>query len=264
MHQSLCSLEQRQRAIIESDRFDIRIAVTEGLGSYWLMPRLVEFQRSQPNVVINLFCAMESVDVLRLEADMAIQFVKPTTPDLIVAKLGKLHLYTFASEEYLATFGVPRDVKDVLNHKVVEQVAPQLDMSAMPNFLKLPSMKNLASVRTNNSTAHLYAIEKGAGLGVLPTFASALGANVVPVDIAPEYGLDLYLTYHPGIKDSAPKMRVVNWVKEIFDPAIYPWFRETFIHPRDLANMIPTSAKTNFGEGFFAVHPKPSNSLLRK
>ena len=37
---------------------EIRVAVTEGLGTFWLAPRLVEFQRSFPNILIDLHCAM--------------------------------------------------------------------------------------------------------------------------------------------------------------------------------------------------------------
>src|SRR6266576_3698201 len=51
---------------------EVRLAVTEGLGTFWIAPRLVEFQRAYPRLVVNLMCAMQSADVLRLEADVAI------------------------------------------------------------------------------------------------------------------------------------------------------------------------------------------------
>src|SRR5690349_12658066 len=41
---------------------EIRVAVTEGLGTFWLAPRLVEFQRAFPNILIDLHCAMRSAD----------------------------------------------------------------------------------------------------------------------------------------------------------------------------------------------------------
>ena len=34
----------------------IRCAVTEGLGTYWIMPRLLEFHRANPYSVIDLNC----------------------------------------------------------------------------------------------------------------------------------------------------------------------------------------------------------------
>jgi len=53
---------------------------------------VVDFQRNYPFVIINLQCAMQSADVLRLKSDMAIQFSVPETPDLIDVKLGRLIL----------------------------------------------------------------------------------------------------------------------------------------------------------------------------
>ncbi len=52
---------------------EVRLAVTEAFGTFWLGPRLVEFQRAYPKLNVDLACAMRSADVLRLEADVAIQ-----------------------------------------------------------------------------------------------------------------------------------------------------------------------------------------------
>lgn len=80
---------------------EVRIAVTEGLGAFWLAPRLVEFQRANPRLTVDLRCAMESADVLRLEADVAIQLTRPTSPDLRVVKLGRIHMVPYAGRSYV-------------------------------------------------------------------------------------------------------------------------------------------------------------------
>jgi DNA-binding transcriptional LysR family regulator len=54
---------------------EVRVAITEGLGTFWLAPRLVEFQQSFPNILVDLHCAMRSADVSRHEADVANPFV---------------------------------------------------------------------------------------------------------------------------------------------------------------------------------------------
>ena len=33
---------------------EVRVAITEGLGTFWLAPRLVEFRRSFPNILVDL------------------------------------------------------------------------------------------------------------------------------------------------------------------------------------------------------------------
>ena len=63
----------------------VRVAVTEGPGNFWILPRLIDFQKTYRRITVDLRCAMEQADVARLEADIAIQLEPPTNPDLIVA-----------------------------------------------------------------------------------------------------------------------------------------------------------------------------------
>jgi DNA-binding transcriptional LysR family regulator len=80
-------------------------AVTEGLGTFWLAPRLVEFQQAFPNILVDLHCAMHCADVLRHEADVAIHLSKPAALDVKLVRLGRMHVMSFASQKYIETFG---------------------------------------------------------------------------------------------------------------------------------------------------------------
>ena len=168
MQRSVASLDAKNRGTV-------RISIMDGLGTFWIVPRLVAFQRANPMLLIDLRCADECADVLRMEADIAVQFTKPTNPDLICSRVGTLHLYPFAARRYLELFGVPSSRADMLNHRLVDQAAPQLDESAWPKLLGVDSIEELVSVRTNSSAAHFYAVEKGAGIGGLPTYAKGVG-----------------------------------------------------------------------------------------
>src|SRR3984893_10518983 len=70
---------------------EVKLAVTEGLGTFWVAPRLVEFLRADPGIIVNLMCTMTSDHGMRLQADVAIQLIKPTSPDMKVVPLGRLH-----------------------------------------------------------------------------------------------------------------------------------------------------------------------------
>ncbi len=255
MRSAFFDLERRRHLADETAFGRVTIAVTEGIGSFWVMPRLVTFQREHPRVAIDLFCGMESVDVLRLQADIAIQFVEPTKPDVIAQKIAKFHLYPFASQDYLDIYGVPQSYEDLQHHKFVQQVTPELNTGAFAAYFKLTNPEESIVLRTNTSTAHLYAIEKGAGIGALPTFAVALGANVVPLDIGPGYTLDVWLTWHAEARKSRHKALALDWLKSIFDSASYPWVGDDLTHPKKLAENLGSPAPVNVGKGFFAVDP---------
>ncbi len=233
----------------------VRVAVTEGVGTYWIMPKLIEFQGTYRLLTIDLRCAMEQANVARLEADIAIQFDKPTRPDLIVTRLGRLHVYPFASEEYARVCGLPKTVAEMRQHRIVQQVAPQLDENAYTKALGIESVAGIIGIRTNSSTATLYAVERGAGIGMLPTCAIALGAPLVPVDVGIRHHLDLWLTYHPDFKTSEKHIVVVDWLRRVFDNHAYPCFKDEFIHPNELVKLMADVVPTMGLRGYAAPVP---------
>lgn len=223
----------------------VRVSITEGLGTYWVAPRLVELQRTNPKLIIELKCAMESADVLRMEADIAVQFTRPTNPDLKVTKLGRLHIYPFASRDYIATYGMPRSREDILNHRLVDQSAPQLEDGVAARFLGIENPEGIVGMRTNASTAHYHAVEKGAGIGGLATYAAVLSDDLEPIDVGFHHSVDIWMTYHPDVRSSARVSIMIDWLRETFSPQRFPWFRDEFIHPRELRELSPDGWKVN-------------------
>src|ERR1700759_838290 len=233
----------------------VRVAVTEGPGNFWILPRLIDFQKTYRKITVDLRCAMEQADVSRLEADISIQLERPTNPDLIVAKLGRLHIYSFASVEYRDAYGLPGSLADLANHRIVKQHGVQLDETGYARVLGLESLEGIVGISTNSSVAVLYAVERGAGIGFLPTSAIALGAPLVPIDLGINYHMDLWLTYHREFRHSDRHKLVIDWLRSIFDPKTYACFRDEFIHPNDLVPLM-TASRENFGlQGYIA--PKP-------
>src|SRR6186713_2989468 len=231
----------------------VRVAVTEGPGNFWILPRLIDFQKTYRKIAVDLRCAMEQADVARLESDIAIQLEPPTNPDLIVAKLGRLHIYPFVSKEYETLYGVPATLADLKNHRIIKQSAPQVDDGAYARVLGLKSLEGIVGIKTNSSVGVLCAVERGAGIGFLPTVSIALGAPLVAVDLGVSHHADLWLTYHKEFRASERHKIVVDWLKKIFDPRTYPCFRDEFIHPNALVPMM-TAAREGFGlTGYVAV-----------
>jgi DNA-binding transcriptional LysR family regulator len=255
MERAINDVFRRVESQDTTTRGTVRISATEGIGTYWIMPRLVEFQRQFPFLIIDMRCAMESADVLRMEADIAIQFERPTSPDLIVTKLGRLHIYPFAARSYAEIYGLPKNAEEMKKHRLVDQAAPQLDRGAWPRYLGLEDVEGIVSLRTNLSSALLYAVEKGAGIGALPTYAAALGAPVQPVDIGIRHSMDIWMTFHPDARRTQRNVLVADWIRRIFNPDRFPWFRDEFIHPSEFVDNLPADSSANVGKGFAAAAP---------
>lgn len=239
----------------------VKIAVTEGMGTFWLAPRLVEFQRAYPRLMVDLNCAMQSADVLRMEADAAVQLIKPTAPDLKILKLGRLHSMPYAARSYIETYGQPKTIEDVLKHRMVLQIADQTATQSL--FEKIwpgVSQESVVAIRTNVSSAHYWAIARGAGIGWLPTYASAIGARVIPLDLDLKFSFEIWLTYHPDANRISRVRKMIEWIVESFDARHFPWFRDEFIHPDELPTEYKGEPLVNWFEGFVGERPSAPNA----
>jgi DNA-binding transcriptional LysR family regulator len=236
---------------------EVRLAVTEGLGTFWIAPRLVEFQRANPNLLVDVNCAMKSADVLRMEADIAIQITRPTAPDLRVVKLGRLHFVPFAAPSYLQTFGHPKTARDLAQHRILIQSDDNVQWRKLYDRL-FPGISavGLVALRTNVSSAHYWSIAKGAGIGVLPTYAKAIGAELVSLDLGIHETVDIWLTYHPDARRIARVSRMIDWAIKSFSPQKFPWFRDEFIAPDDLATAYRGEPLVNLFAGFMGTPMK--------
>lgn len=231
-------------------RGEVRLSVTEGIGTFWLTPRMVEFQLAHPGLLVDLKCDMQPADVLRLESDVAIQLVRPAASDLRIVKIGRLHVMPFASAVYIATHGRPRDLHDLKGHRLVLQVADQIYSTDQYERL-FPDIRqvDLVSIRTNVSSAHYWAVVQGAGIGFLPTYAKILGAEIEPIDLKQRFAYDILLVYHPDSAKIPRVRRLVDWLIAAFSPRRYPWFGDDFIHPRDLPNEVGGLSLSALHEG---------------
>jgi DNA-binding transcriptional LysR family regulator len=225
------------RAHLDQDlttRGMVRCSVTEGLGTLWILPHLVQFNRSHPTTIVDLRCSMEVVDVLRMEADVAIQVVKPDRPDVKTARLGRMHIYPYASRKYSDLYGLPTSLAEMKQHRFVDQRAPQVDEDVASRLLDMPSVEGVVALRTNSSTAYFHAVELGLAIGGLPTYAAAVAPDLIPVDVGIRHYVDIWMTYHPDARTARRVSIFIDWLRTLFDPKRYPWFSDEFVHPREL------------------------------
>ena len=251
------------RAHLDQDlnlRGIVRCSVTEGLGTAWILPHLAQFSRTYPATIVHLRCAMETADVMRMEADVAIQLEKPKRPGAKSVRLGRMHIYPFASRQYIETYGLPTSIEDVGHHRLIHQQAPQVDENGTQRALNLQSIEGIVALRTNTSTAHGRAVELGMGLGGLPTYIMALGSDLVPIDIGIKHQVEIWMTYHPDARGVSRVSFFMDWLKTLFDPRRHPWFADEFIHPNELIGLKPPDANgppTVFG----LVHHEPLRAV---
>jgi DNA-binding transcriptional LysR family regulator len=211
---------------------EVGLSITEGLGSGWLVPQLVHFQRTNPRLAVNLRCGQTPPDLFRLEADLSVQLERPTEPALKVVKIGRLHMMLFAAKSYLDSHGHPTNAGDFAKHRIVVMADDERRWEEeYRKFFADVSPANLVRLRNNVSSTHFSSIINGAGIGLLPTYVQSVETNLVPLHLGMSAALDIWLTYRSDAKRIARIGRTIEWIMQAFDPRRFPWFRDEFIHP---------------------------------
>jgi len=246
MEEASLGIIRGRGALAQAFHGEVRVAATEGLGTFWLTPRLIEFVRAHPKILIDLHCSMQRPDELisRARADLAIQIEQPIPRDTVIRKIGRMHVMLCAAKSYLDTFGAPKSVDDIAErHRLVMQYADQGRATEHYNevFAGRPQVGFMA-MRTDVSTAMYAAVLSGVAVGWLPTYYFAIGTQVIPLDVGPRAHFDIWLSYHPDAGKLARVRRMIDWTIEVFNPQNNPWFRDDFVHPSEFeerANVAP-------------------------
>jgi DNA-binding transcriptional LysR family regulator len=254
MEEASLGFMRRRGKAAHQFRGEVRIAATEGLGTFWLTPRLIEFVRTHPQILVDLHCSMQRPDelVVRAQADLAIQIEQPVPRDLVVRRVGRMHIMPCASRSYIDTYGEPKAKHELTErHRIAMMYADQGKGSQYYNEL-FPGhpQPGFMAIRTDVSTALYAAVVNGLAVGWLPTYYFAIGAPVVPLDIGCIYPFDIWLSYHADLGNLPRVRRMIDWTIETFDPRKNPWFGDDFIHPSELGKHLqpaPPAIDVAFG-----------------
>ena len=96
---------------------EVTISATEGTGTEWLTPVLLDFHRQYPEILLNVQIESRAVDLIRREADIALRLGQPTQPDLIARRLVTVGFGLYASEGYLRRAAPLNSLEDLQAHQ---------------------------------------------------------------------------------------------------------------------------------------------------
>ena len=208
-HEVLMKLETVKARLTEAkDRpsGQLRVSTTVGLGSGWLTERVQEFLDLYPEIQLQLILANEELDLTMRQADCAIRLRQSQQPDLIQRKLFTVHFHLFASPAYINKYGKPRSVEELDRHRIVtfgEQVPHHLaDMNWLETAGRPEGSKRIATLQINNIMSIKMAVQRGAGIAMLPDYSVDKDSGLVQVMPEMEVpSFDTYFCYPDAMKN---------------------------------------------------------------
>ena len=183
----------------------LTIAATVAFGTTWLAPRIEKFTNSYPEIDVSIIIENKYTDLAQGEADVALRLTEPTQMDLIRFPLYEFQFKIYSSPEYIEKFGIPKDVSELPNHKIVafgDSVEPSIpDVNCILDLL--PKNKKVKTLFISNMYGVMRAIGGGAGIGALPEYMRISNNNLVPIlPTADTPKTIIYFTYPPELKGS--------------------------------------------------------------
>lgn len=164
----------------------LKVTANTAFGAVWLTPRLAEFRDLYPDIELEVILTDDELDLSMREADVALRLWEPKQGDLIRRRLFTLHYSVYGARSYLQRFGTPRQPADLDAHRIVNfGVSGSAYLRNLNRLLTLgrdPKNPRQPALSINNLFAMMRALEKGAGLGVLPDYMVGENSPLIKLD----------------------------------------------------------------------------------
>jgi DNA-binding transcriptional LysR family regulator len=194
----------------------VRLVTMEGLASFYLAPRLVEFYERVPSILIELIISTQLVSLTKREADISLGFVAPTSPKLRIVKVGQVDIRLYGAPSYLEVHGRPEVSADLKDHLFVDYVEDEVRIGEVRWLLDVIEEPNVV-FRSSSLIAQQNAAASGMGLVMLPSFLGARDDRLTPLLVGKQsVSRGIWLAVHEDLRYIARVKEVVDFVKGIF------------------------------------------------
>ena len=191
----------------------VRLSVAEGFATWVLAPALPAFQRSHPDIRLDLVTASGFLNPSKREADMAVMLARPRNGRLAATKLGNYSLRLYGAADYLAGTNRPKRIEDLRHHPLVGYV-PEFIYSPELDYLSEVGAGLSAVARSTSINVQHRLIASGAGIGVLPVFVGDRDPSLMALlpDLV-EIRRSFWLVTHSDLRRLARIEAVAAWLK---------------------------------------------------
>lgn len=178
-------------------------------------PILAAFQMAHPSVAVRYVTGTRLFRLEYGEAHVAVRAGSaPDQPDNVVQPLVDLQIGAYASAQYVAKRGVPKDTAAYSKHRFI---GPDDHDSRAPYHLWLKQAVPETSVtfRCSDDRASMAAVLAGAGIGFMSQTVAQAHPDLVEVHAPrPEWAAPLWLVTHVDLHRTTKVQALLKFIKE--------------------------------------------------
>lgn len=193
----------------------VRLATSDNLASHFILPSLKTLLEKYPSLRVEVLSGVQSVNLHRRDADLAVRMVKPESGNLTLKRLGTVGFGLYSAKTYLKEL-------DRMEGGVRLSEAHYVGWS--DSHQHLPAARWVTRmlrgrpcrVEANTLVAQVSAVSAGLGLGVLPHFM-AREKDLQCIDSEPGVDQALWLVMHSDLAESRRIRATADHLIALFD-----------------------------------------------
>jgi DNA-binding transcriptional LysR family regulator len=193
----------------------IRLTTTEDLMVAFLQPHFASFQRTYPEIHLEVVVGNLLFDMTRREADIAIRPTDRPPEHLVGRNLGVIGWAVYAARNYLRKRSTPHDASQLVDHSIVSADEGLAKIEASRWMLRHTNELNVV-FRSDSLLVQLGAVREGVGLAILPCFLGdaerKLQRVLGPLKFAKTDGC--WLLTHPHLRHVARISALMNFMAQ--------------------------------------------------
>lgn len=214
MEISATSVEDQLGARQQSLAGTIRLTALEGIGNFFLAPRVSAFAVEHPRVSLELLTIQQVVSMSRRDTDIIVTLTPPNSQRFVQERLTEYRLFVYGSRKYLENFPKITCRSDLKNHQFVGYI-DELVFTRGLDYLSEIESDLKARLQYSSLHAQMEAAISGYGLCVLPAFIAHGRPELVPVL---PHECSLLRTYwtvvHVDMTSSVIIQRVLSFIRQ--------------------------------------------------
>ena len=193
-------------------RRTIRLSVPEDIGALWLASELILILGNSAEITIEWDLHLPGDEPEWAQTDIALQFQRPSVPELICRRIGALNYGLFTrrtwhdASRFADLRGIIADVPLILPEDRHPYVAALIESESWTDGSARPAM------RLNSAFCRLGILKSTNVATVLPVIEAAMSPDLLrlPEQMAPSLTVDLWVVFHEDIRRNKATREVLD------------------------------------------------------
>lgn len=195
----------------------VRLATAENLANPLIIPSLEKLFATHPELRVDIVSGVQTLNLHRRDADLAVRMVKPEAGNLTIKRLGTLGFGLYGAARYVDARQAAGDPQGFDHDAFIgwDEAHQQLPAA---RWLSRTLRGRACRLETNTLSAQMSATCTGLGLAVLPHYLARQAGLVCVVE---QLGADqpIWLAMHTDLAQSVRVRVVADHLIELFESA---------------------------------------------